>query len=253
MKRFTLIFTFCSVALLLSGSLTKAQTLNVFAASSLTEAFAEMATVFEAEHSGVTVQLNFDGSATLATQIVQGAPADVFASADEDQLQVVVDAGLAAQPALFATNRLSVITPPEGRVKRLQDLAQPGVLLVLAAPEVPVGKYAREALEKMNARYGADFSARVLKNLVSEESNVRQVALKVELGEADAAIVYETDAAAADNVATIPVPGPLNVTGNYPVAALAESAHPELAQTFVAFVLSQRAETILEKYGFGAP
>ena len=196
-----------------------------------------MATVFEAEHSGVTVQLNFDGSATLATQIVQGAPADVFASADEDQLQVVVDAGLAAQPALFATNRLSVITPPEGRVKRLQDLAQPGVLLVLAAPEVPVGKYAWEALEKMNARYGADFSARVLENLVSEESNVRQVALKVELGEADAAIVYETDAAAAaaaaDNVATIPVPGPLNVTGSYPVAALAESAHPELAQTFV--------------------
>ena len=253
MKRSTLVFTFCSVTLLLLGSLTKAQTLSVFAASSLTEAFAEIATVFEAEHSGVKVQLNFDGSSTLATQITQGAPADVFASADEDQLQTVVDAGLADQPTLFATNRLSVITPPESRVKRLQDLAQPGVLLVLAAPEVPVGKYAREALEKMNARYGADFSARVLGNLVSEESNVRQVALKVELGEADAAIVYETDAAAADNVATIPIPGPLNVTGNYPVAALKDSAQPALARAFVALLLSQRGETVFGKYGFGTP
>ncbi len=239
---------------LFSSSLASAQTLTVFAASSLTEAFEAVATVFERQHSGVNVLLSFDGSSTLATQITQGAPADVFASADEDQLQVVVDAGLAAAaPQLFATNRLVVITTKESDITSLEALAEPGVLLVLAAPEVPVGKYAREALKKMNGRYGAGFSARVLKNLVSEESNVRQVALKVELGEADAAIVYATDAAVAKNVKVIPIPGPINVVGTYPVVALKESTEPELAEAFVKLVRSSQGRAILKKYGFGAP
>ncbi len=242
-----------ALTVLLTSPFATAQTLTVFAASSLTEAFEELATVFEAEHSGVNIQLSFDGSATLATQITQGAPADVFASADEDQMQVVVDAGLAAdQPKIFATNRLSVITPQNSPVKRLQDLAQPGVLLVLAAPEVPVGKYARKALEKMDTRYGSNFSQRVLSNLVSEESNVRQVALKVELGEADAAIVYQTDAAAL-NVKTVPIPSPFNVVGTYPVAALQGGAQLELAQAFVTLTLSEKGQKILREYGFGAP
>ena len=243
-----------ALTLLLTGSFATAQTLTVFAASSLTEAFEELAAVFETQHSGAKVQLNFDGSSTLATQITQGAPADVFASADEDQMQVVADAGLTeGAPQVLATNRLAVITPRNSSVKRLQDLAQPGVLLVLAAPEVPVGNYAREALEKMNGRYGADFSERVLKNLVSEESNVRQAALKVELGEADAAIVYQTDAAVAKNARTILIPGPLNVVGTYPVAALTESPRLELAQAFVALTLSEAGQKILRNFGFGAP
>lgn len=242
------------VGLLFVVPYASAQTLTVFAASSLTEAFEAVASVFERQHSGVNVLLSFDGSSTLATQITQGAPADVFASADEDQLQVVVDAGLAAAaPQLFATNRLVVITTKESDLTSLEALAEPGVLLVLAAPEVPVGNYAREALKKMNERYGAGFSVRVLKNLVSEESNVRQVALKIELGEADAAIVYATDAAVAKNVKVIPIPGPINVVGTYSVVALKESSEPELAEAFVKLVRSSQGQAILKKYGFGAP
>ena len=243
-----------TLTVLLTSSLAAAQTLTVFAASSLTEAFEETATVFEAQHSGVDVLLSFNGSSTLATQLTQGAPADVFASADEDQMKVVVAAGLTeATPHLFTTNRLVVITPRDGPVKRLQDLARPGVSLVLAAPEVPVGNYAREALKKMNARYGVDFSQRALNNLVSEESNVRQVALKVELGEADAAIVYRTDAGVAKNVREILVPDALNVVGTYPIATLTSSAQPDLARAFVVLVRSTKGQSILKKYGFGTP
>ncbi len=251
MKRSALILM---MLLLPTSSLAAAQTLTVFAASSLTESFEEMATVFEAQHDVVKVQLSFDGSSTLATQITQGAPADVFASADEAQLQVVVDAGLAVNtPERFATNRLVVITTLDGPVKGLENLAEPGILLVLAAPEVPVGSYAREALGKMNRVYGTNFSERVLNNLVSEESNVRQVALKVELGEADAAIVYKTDAAVAENVKTIPIPDDLNVLGHYPVVALTESDEPDLAQAFMKLVRSEEGQAVLKKHGFGAP
>lgn len=230
-----------------------AQELTVFAASSLTEAFEEMASVFEAQNEGVEVLLSFDGSSTLATQITQGAPADVFASADEAQMQVVVDEGLtASEPRIFTGNRLVIITPEDSAVTSLEGLAEAGVALVLAAPDVPVGSYAREALQKMNAAYGADFSERVLGNLVSEESNVRQVALKVELGEADAAIVYATDAAVAEGVRVIPIPDDLNVLGTYPVATLSERAQPELAQAFVDLVLSDEGQAILTGRGFQA-
>ena len=239
---------------LLLGSLVVAQELTVFAASSLTEAFAEIAAVFEGQNDGVEVRLGFDGSSTLATQIIQGAPADVFASADERQMQLVVNEGLAgSEPQLFTGNRLVLITPEDSDVTGLEQLAKPGVLLVLAAPDVPVGAYAREALAKMNAAYGADFSRRVLENLVSEESNVRQVALKVELGEADAAIVYATDATVAEGVTTLDIPDDLNVLGTYPVATLTGSPQPELAQAFVDLVLSSEGQAILAGRGFIAP
>ena len=251
MNRFFLVFTLVVTAG--AASLAAAQ-ITVFAASSLTEAFTELASVFEAQHSGVQVRLNFDGSSTLAAQITQGAPADVFASADEAQMQIVVDAGLAADtPQLFATNRLTVIATKDSGITRLAQLAEPGVLLVLAAPEVPVGSYAREALHKLNGVYGADFSERVLNNLVSEEPNVRQVALKVELGEADVAVVYQTDAAVAKDVRTIAIPENLNVLGRYPMVALKESKQPKLAQAFVALVRSKRARAVLKKYDFGVP
>lgn len=231
-----------------------AQELTVFAASSLTEAFEEIATVFEQQHAGSEVLLSFDGSSTLATQITQGAPADVFASADEAQMQVVAAEGLtASEPQLFTGNRLVLITPVGSDITSLEQLAEPGVALVLADPEVPVGNYAREALEKMNGTYGADFSARVLDNLVSEEANVRQVALKVELGEADAAVVYATDAAVAENVSTIPIPDALNVLGSYPVVALTDAPQPELAQAFVELVLSEEGQAILAGRGFQTP
>lgn len=223
----------------------------MFAASSLTEAFTDISTRFERRHPGTEVLLSFDGSATLATQLIQGAPADVFASADTQQMQRVADARLAAgEPQLFAGNRLVVITTEDSAITDLKQLAEPGVLLVLAAPGVPVGTYAREALEKLDGVYGADFSERVLANLVSEEANVRQVALKIELGEADAAIVYATDAAVAEGINTIPIPDDLNVLGSYPVVTLRESTQPELAQAFVALVLSAEGRRILTERGF---
>ena len=221
----------------------------MFAASSLTEAFGEVATAFEAEH-GVDVVLNFAGSSTLSTQLVQGAPADVFASADEAQMDTVADAGLLRGGSqTFAQNRLVVITPEDSPTKTLQDLAEPGTLLVLAGPNVPAGRYALEVLENLNEVYGADFSGRVLANLVSEETNVRQVAAKVGLGEADAALVYATDAAVLRGVEVLEIPAAHNVTARYPIAVLEDSRQPELAAAFTQFVQTSGQE-ILSERGF---
>ncbi len=228
-------------------SVTYAQELAVFAASSLTESFEAVAAAFEAEQ-GVEVVLNFAGSSTLSTQILQGAPADVFASADEAQMGMVAEAGLLkGEPQTFAQNRLVVITPAGSAIQTLRDLAEPGVLLVLAGPNVPAGRYALEVLGRLNAVYGADFSARVLANLVSEETNVRQVAAKVGLGEADAALVYATDAAVLSGVDIIEIPAAYNVTARYPIAVLADSGHPELASAFVEFVQTSGQETLAER------
>ncbi len=232
-------------------SFSLAQTLTVFAASSLTEAFQSLAKTFESEHEGVSIDFNFAGSSTLSTQIAQGAPADIFASANMQQMELVVDAGLAeAEPTLFAANRLVLITPSDSSLSSLEDLSQQGIRLVLAASEVPVGGYAREALERMNTAFGADFSKEVLANLVSEESNVRQVAAKVELGEADAAIVYATDAAILSQVKTINIPDEYNVLATYPIAIIKETKQLELAQAFLAFLLSDQGQELLKKQGF---
>ena len=224
--------------------------LTVFAASSLTESFEEVAAAFEAEHDAEVI-LNFAGSSTLSTQVVQGAPADVFASADETQMEVVAEAGLLADEAqTFTQNRLVVITPENSPVETLSDLSQPGILLVLAGPNVPAGRYALSVLERLNEVYGADFAERVLANLVSEETNVRQVAAKVQLGEADAALVYATDAAVLRGVRVLEIPAAHNVTARYPIAVLADSRQLDLAQTFVNFVQGARGQAILAERGF---
>jgi molybdate transport system substrate-binding protein len=244
-KRLSLLLLFFSL------HLTFAQPLTIFAASSLTAAFEDMATVFKTQHSGVDITFNFAGSSTLATQITQGAPVDVFASADTKQMQVVADAGLFAdEVTVFTHNRLVVITPEDSKIETLEDLAKPGVLLVLAEANVPVGKYSRQILENLNGVYGADFSDNVLKNLVSEEPNVKQVATKVELGEADAALVYVTDAATLQNIRTIDIPDENNVLATYPIAVITTSKERELAQSFVDFVLSETGQQSLTKYGF---
>ncbi len=251
------ILFFC-VGPLLPGGYARGQTagrhLIVFAASSLTEAFEEIAAAFEAEHPGTVVELSFGGSSTLAMQIVQGAPADVFASADAAQMAVVTDAGEAAgAPAVFAGNVLVVITPTDSAVVSLDDLADPGVRLVLAGPEVPVGRYARLALAGWDAQFGAGYAERVLANLVSEEPNVRQVAAKVELGEADAAIVYATDAAVLRAVRALPLPDAPDTRAEYWVAALLGASDPALAAEFVAFVLAPQGQAVLASHGFTAP
>jgi molybdate transport system substrate-binding protein len=229
--------------------------LTVFAAASLTDAFGEIGAAFTAA-TGTPVRFNFAGSNQLATQIAQGAPADVFASANEAQMAALDPDHLAGVPVNFAANRLVIITPADNLagLSQPQDLARPGVLLVLAAPEVPVGQYARAFLDRAAAdpAYGPDFAAEALGNLVSSEANVRAVLTKVALGEADAGIVYASDVAGEGEtpVGRIPIPESLNAVAVYPIAVPAESRLPEQAQAFVAFVLGPEGQAILARHGF---
>jgi molybdate transport system substrate-binding protein len=202
------------------------QTLTVFAAASLTDAFAEIGKGFEAANPGVTVTFNFAGSQALRTQIEEGAPADVFASASGKEMDTLVTGKFVTEgsPQVFLMNKLVVILPannPAGLVK-LEDLVKPGIKLVLAAEAVPVGNYARQVLDKMNASFGAGFKDKVLANVVSNEDNVKQVVAKVQLGEADAGIVYTSDSIAAPDLKTFEIPSELNVIVKYPIAPLSD-------------------------------
>ena len=217
--------------------------LTVFAANSLADAFTEIGKAYEAVNPGTTVTFNFAGSQTLRTQIEEGAQADVFASANNKEMDALSAGGLVASdaPQAFLQNKLVVILPaanPSG-VTQLQDLATPGLKLVLAAEEVPVGNYARQSLEKMNGLFGTDFSKRVLAAVVSNEENVKQVVAKVQLGEADAGIVYASDAVAAADLKTIEIPPEVNVVASYPITPLIASAHSDEAADFVEYVLSR--------------
>lgn len=228
--------------------------LTVFAASSLTDAFAEIGAAYEGEHPTVDVNFSFGGSQTLRTQIEAGAPSDVFAAANEKEMDALVAGGMVKPEEVhaFLSNKLVVILPvanPAG-LEQLKDLSRPGLKLVLAAQEVPVGNYARQSLQKMNSSFGADFSTGVLANVVSNEDNVKQVVAKVQLGEADGGIVYTSDAQAAPNLRTMEIPAALNVIASYPIAPLAHSSHPAEAASFVEFVLSAQGQAILSKWGF---
>ncbi len=231
--------------------------LNVFAAASLTDAFTEIGSNFEAANSGVSVTFNFAGSQALRTQIEEGAPADVFASANQTEMNALVTSAHVAEgtPQVFLTNKLVVIIPADNpaALENIEDITNSGVKLVIAAEEVPVGRYARQALEAMNGQYGADFSSTVLANVVSNEDSVRQVLTKVQLGEADAGIVYTSDAVAVPELKTIEIPTQLNVVAQYPIASLPESANSELSESFVAYILSSEGQSILEKWGFAPP
>ncbi len=228
--------------------------LTVYAASSLTDAFGELKTNFEEKHPGTEVQPNFAGSSTLLTQLEQGAPADVFASADEAKMDDAVSDGLAEAPQTFARNRLTVIVPagnPAG-IASYRDLAKPGITLVLAQDEVPVAQYAKESLTKANAVYGSDFSERVLSNVASREADVKAAANRVAVGDADATIVYTSDATLdlRERVETIDIPEELNVVATYPITVLEGARSPEVAQQWVDLVLSDEGQVVLESYGF---
>jgi molybdate transport system substrate-binding protein len=231
-----------------------ARTLTVYAAASLTDAFAAIGKNFEAVNPGVTVKISFAGSQALRTQIVQGAPADVFASANTTEMDALVAAGLVTTDSvkLFLTNQLLVIMPannPAG-LAALADLAKPKLKLILAAKEVPVGNYALQILDKLNVSMGNGYKDKVLANVVSYESDVKQVVAKVQLGEADAGIVYSSDAVAAPQLKKIDIPAESNVVAKYPLAALNQSKNLQLAQTFVAYVLSADGQSVLQKWGF---
>jgi molybdate transport system substrate-binding protein len=231
------------------------RTLNVFAAASLTDAFTEIGENFQTANPGVTVTFNFAGSQALRTQIEEGAPADIFASASGKEMDAAIEGNFIAEDTkqVFLTNKLVVILPannPAG-LETLEDLTKSGVKIVLAAEEVPVGNYARQALDLMNGSFGADFKDKVLANVVSNEDNVKQVVSKVQLGEADAGIVYTSDAVAAPDLKSIEIPAELNVIAKYPIAPLVESENADLAQAFIDFVLSDEGQAILAKWGFG--
>jgi molybdate transport system substrate-binding protein len=243
-----------AAALLGSGGLAHAtEALRVFAAASLTEAFREAAAAFEATRPGVGVELNFAGSQVLRTQIEQGAPADVFASADLLHAEALRVPGLLRPYRVFARNKLLVVVPATGaRVKGLADLARPGITLVVAGDGVPAGRYTGQVIARLAAsgRYGAGFEPRVRANVASQETNVRAVLAKVALGEADAGFVYLTDAAGSDRVRTIGIPDPDNVIAEYPIGVLANSAQPAAAQAFVDLVVGDVGQAILRKHGF---
>jgi molybdate transport system substrate-binding protein len=231
--------------------------LTIFTAASLTDAFKDMAAQIEPANPGTKLTFNFSGSPTLRTQLAHGARADVFASADEpNMVGAGADGTITGQPQIFARNLLVVVVPIKNTagIQTLQDLAKPNIKLVLTNKEVPVGNYARQSLEKMSQdpAFGPDFSKRVLANLVSEETNVRQVAAKVQLGEADAGIVYATDVTPAirDAVRVIQIPPALNVIANYPIAVVKGAQNEAGARAFIAYVLSPAGQTILVRHGF---
>jgi len=226
--------------------------LVVFAASSLRDAFEELGRRFESSQPAAKVIFDFAGSQELRIQIEHGAGAEVFASADERQLRLLEAAGLSDAPRIFARNEPVIVVPAgnPARIGGLQDLPR-AQRIVLGAPEVPIGSYALRILDTASALYGAGFRKAVDAHVASRELNVRQVLAKVRLGEADAAIVYRTDALAArDSVETISIPRELNVLAEYPIAALRGAHDPAVARAFVEFVLSPGGRAVLSRFGF---
>jgi len=231
--------------------------LTVFAAASLKDAFTEAAEVLAQRTPPISVRYSFGGSQQLVLQLEQGASADVFASADQRWMQVARDTGLiAGDPAIFARNRLVVITPASnpGRIDRLEDLGKRGLKLVLGAEAVPVGKYSREALNRLNRApgFGSSYSRWVLGSVVSEEENVKAVVSKVQLGEADGGIVYVSDVTPSVRkaVRTIEIPDPYNVVATYPIAVLKRSDQSAAAQQFIQFITSAEGQALLARHGF---
>jgi len=226
------------------GSSASPAEIKVFAAASLTASFTKIGEDFTAANNGTKVTLNFAGSQALATQIQQGAPADVFASADTTNMDKVKD--LVGTPQIFASNQLQIVVEksnPKG-VKGLEDLDNPDLKVVLAAPDVPVGKYSQQALAKAN----------VTVKPVSQEQDVKAVVSKVSLGEADAGIVYTTDVTAGgDKVEGVDIPEDQNVDATYPIATVKASKAQDQAQAFMDYVLSDQGQQVLKSYGFGPP
>jgi molybdate transport system substrate-binding protein len=233
--------------------------LTVFAASSLQEAFTDIASELQARNPDLRITLNFAGSSVLRAQLAQGARADVFAAADEPTIRRAIQDGVAVEPArVFARNELAIITPATGlrTISSPVDLARPGLKLVLAQRDVPAGGYARQAIARLgtSAGMGPGFEERVLANVVSEEMNVRQVVAKVALGEADAGIVYASDITPAvrPRIAVVPFPAPASVAVSYPVARVASGSCPARAAAFIDYLLSPDGQATLSRNGFRA-
>jgi len=231
-------------------------TLHVFAATSLLDAFDAIGKEFQKANPDVELRVQFAGSQTLAAQIEQGAEADVFASADDRWMRYLVERGHTdGEPREFARNGLVFIVPKSnpGRVGKVADAGRSGVKLVIGSDQVPVGAYTRLAVSKLAAdpAFGEDFGRRVLRNVVSQEDNVKSIVNKVALGEADAGFVYRSDVVrgAARHVNAIELPASAQVVARYPIAAL-RTSNTELANRFIEFVLSSAGQSALRKEKF---
>ncbi|HVV11560.1 molybdate ABC transporter substrate-binding protein [Amycolatopsis sp.] len=230
-----------------TSSAPEARTLTVYAAASLTESFNVLKTEFEAAHPGVTVTYNFGGSSTLVQQLTNGAKADVFASADEANMTKAVQGGVVnGAPTIFATNKLTIATAPGNpkSIKTFGDLSNGSLKVVVCASQVPCGS----ATAKVEKNTGVTLKP------VSEEQDVKQVLTKVESGDADAGLVYVTDANTAQGkVAQVDFPESAQAINNYPIAVLKDAPQADLAQQFEQFVLGAQGKAELTKVGFGSP
>jgi molybdate transport system substrate-binding protein len=230
-----------------SGSGQVKGTVVVFAAASLTNAFNKIGTQFQKAHPGVSVKFNYAGSSSLATSIKQGAPADVFASADTTNMKTVTSANLATgQPTTFAKNKLEIMVDKGNpmKIKNIDQLANPKVKVAVCAPSVPCGKYSTEIFDKAN----------ITVKPVTEETSVTGVVTKITLGEADAGIVYVTDVKAAGNQATgVPIPPKQNVTADYPIVELKNAPNSTASKSFMQYVNSPAGQDVLRSYGFLPP
>lgn len=218
-------------------------TVTVLAAASLTESFEQIGDDFEARRPDIDVELSFAGSSELTVQIQQGAPADVFASADESTMQQVVDSDdVTVEPTTFTRNRLAIAVEKGNprSIRALDDLDEPGLVVVVCAPQVPCGKLADQVLADAGVSITPAARAR----------SVKAALTLVELGEADAAIVYVTDVDANDEVDGVEIPDDQNVVAPYPIALLAEAPNPDAAREFVEFVRSSAGQRALRRFGF---
>jgi molybdate transport system substrate-binding protein len=230
-------------------------TLTILAASSLTDAFAELGNIFEQQNPGTTVKKSLGASSDLLAQIQQGAPADVFASAAQEEMNTAVKDGLVSgKPEVFVKNREIIMVPKDNpaNIDSLEDMSKPNVKLVLAAKDVPAADYALEILGKANKVYGAGFKQEVLSNVVSREADVRASVNRVVVGDADATFGYASDYTPdiRDKVNVIAIPPNLNIIATYPIAALKDAKEPSLAKKWVELVTSKEGQRVLKKWKF---
>ncbi|MCA9665905.1 MAG: molybdate ABC transporter substrate-binding protein [Myxococcales bacterium] len=254
-RAFALVGLALAAAACSDDSAQRERTLHVFAASSLTNAFAELERRFEAAHEGVDVAVSYAGSQVLRLQIEHGAPADIFASANAQHMRALADAKLVAGDDVFAESELSLIVPRSAGTAALssfEQLAQ-ATRLVVGVKNVPVGSYTERMLQRAGRALGLPFERAVRQRIVSRESNARIVRAKVELGEADAAIVYRSDAASSRRVRAVAIPSNVNVRAAYHIGVLRRSEHAALARSFYDFVRSAAAREVMRRHGFVVP
>lgn len=231
--------------------------ITVFTAASLTDAFEEIGQMYKNE-TNTSVVFNFDGSQALATQMINGAYADVFISANTKQMDVVKNAGLMNNSSVmtFTENKLSLIVPKNnpGKIRDLKDLAKPGIKVVIGTEDVPVGDYAVQIINNLgnDSAFGPEYKSKVLANVVSQETNVNYVVTKVALGEADVGFAYVSDVTedVASKVDTVEIPDKYNVIVQYAMGIAKGSKYPAESESFIKLVTSDEGNSILEKYGF---